>query len=65
MEMTLTSKEIVQVYMCMVMRRKDIQTLNDNPYVSAEAKASHDEELAIMQDVANKLWPTCPPNMGA
>lgn len=53
-----TSEEIIQIYTCMIMRRNEIKSLENNEYVSAGGKDLMSEELRIMESVEKKLWPS-------
>lgn len=53
-----TSEEIIQIYTCMIMRRNEIKSLENNEYVSASGKDMMSEELRIMESVEKKLWPS-------
>jgi hypothetical protein len=53
-----TAEEMVQILSCLIHRKHDIQSLENNPHVSAEHKNSMENELRIMKSVEQKLFPT-------
>jgi len=58
MQIELTPAEMVLVYVSLVSRRMDIQSLANNQYVSPEIRADHIKDLEMIKTVGEKLFPS-------
>ncbi len=58
MQVELSPSEIVLIYVSLARRKAEIQSLADNPFVSAETRADHDKDLEMIQTIGDRLFPS-------